>query len=183
MSPHETPTAGNASDFASALANRLPLLETERLRLRAPTLEDFPVWAQILCGPAGPHLGGPFTREEAFTEFCAVTGMWLLRGHGLWSVEDATETLLGFVHLGFEPGDQEPELGFLFSEGAEGKGYAQEAARALKDHALNELVMPSLVSYVDPANTRALRLAERLGASREADLDGATVWRHWGGRA
>ncbi|MEM7686654.1 MAG: GNAT family N-acetyltransferase [Paracoccaceae bacterium] len=180
MIAHEVPIAGPAAEFASRLSAQLPEIRTERLRLRATTLDDFAVWADIFCGSAGPFLGGPFTRDEAFTEFCAGTGMWLLRGHGPWAVEDLSGGVLGFVLIGFEAGDQEPELGFLFADAAQGRGYAEEAAIAARDHALQTLKMPSLVSYTDPANGRANRLVERLGAVREADLGGAHVWRHAG---
>lgn len=177
--PHETPISGPAADFAAALTAHLPVLETERLRLRAPRLADFDAWAEILCGPAGPHLGGPFTRDEAFAEFAATAGTWLLRGHGLWTVEPkAGGDPLGFVLIGFEAGDQEPELGWLFRPAAEGHGYAREAAAAARAHAAG-LRLPSLVSYVDPENARSARLAAALGARLDGNEDGSNVWRHW----
>jgi RimJ/RimL family protein N-acetyltransferase len=177
--PHERPIPGPAADFAATLAAELPVIETARLRLRAPCLSDFDAWAEILTGPAGPHLGGPFDRDDAFTEFAAACGLWLLRGHGVLTVEPlAGGQVLGFVLIGFEPGDQEPELGYLFRPMAEGQGYATEAARALRDHAVGPLGLATLVSYIDPENPRSIRLAERLGAVRAGDLDGAQVWLH-----
>ncbi len=177
--PHEQTVPGAAADFALALAAHLPVLETARLRLRAPALADFEPWAEILCGPAGPYLGGPFDRDAAFIEFAVSVGGWLLRGHGVWTVEQKTDgTVLGFVLIGFEPGDDEPELGFLFRPAAEGQGYAAEAATAALSHA-RSLGLPALVSYVATGNVRSHRLAERLGAWRDGELDGSTVWRHW----
>ncbi len=177
--PHETPIPGSAADFAAALAARLPVLETARLRLRAPRLADFDAWAQILTGPASVHLGGPFTRDEAFIEFATTVGLWLLRGHGVWTVERRDDPgPIGFVLIGFEPGDAEPELGFLFTPAAEGQGFAQEAALAARAHAFGPAGLPSLVSYIDPANARSRRLARRLGARLAGTLDGAEVWRH-----
>jgi RimJ/RimL family protein N-acetyltransferase len=177
--PWETVIPGPAADFAATLAARLPVIETARLRLRAPQLTDFDAWAEVFCGPAGAHLGGPFDRDAAFTEFTATCGLWLLRGHGLWTVESkAGGEVLGFVLIGFEAGDQEPELGYLFRPIAEGRGYATEAAAALRDHAFSGLGMARLVSYIDPANRRSQRVAERLGAVRAADHDGAQVWVH-----
>jgi RimJ/RimL family protein N-acetyltransferase len=129
--------------------------------------------------PAGPHLGGPFSRDDAFTEFAATCGLWLLRGHGLWTVElKAGGAVLGFVLIGFEPGDQEPELGYLFCPASEGQGFATEATMALRDHAFGALGMDRLVSYIAPENPRSARVAERLGAVRAADFDGAQVWVH-----
>jgi RimJ/RimL family protein N-acetyltransferase len=176
---HERPVPGPAADFAAILAKQLPVIETDRLRLRAPALSDFDAWAEIFTGPAGLHLGGPFDRDDAFTEFAATCGLWLLRGHGLWTVEPkAAGEVLGFVLIGFEPGDQEPELGYLFRSGAEGQGYASEAALALRDHAFLTLDLDRLVSYIDSDNLRSIRVAERLGAIQAADFKGAQVWIH-----
>lgn len=179
IAPHERPIPGRAADFAASLAAQMPVIETARLRLRTPHLADFAVWADILCGPAGPHLGGPFGRDDAFVEFAACCGMWLLRGFGVWTVEtrDGSQ-VLGFVLIGFEPGDREPELGFLFTPSAEGKGFAHEAALAARGHA-GSLGLPTLVSYIDPANTRSVGLARRLGARCDGAVDGSEVWRHF----
>jgi RimJ/RimL family protein N-acetyltransferase len=179
IAPHERPIPGPAADFAATLAAQLPVIETARLRLRAPLLSDFDAWAEIFCGPAGRHLGGPFDRDDAFTEFGATCGLWLLRGHGLWTVEPkAGGEVLGFVLIGFEPGDQEPELGYLFRPAAKGRGFATEAAAALRDHAFGALGLDRLVSYIDPKNPRSIRVAERLGAVRAGDFGGAQVWVH-----
>jgi RimJ/RimL family protein N-acetyltransferase len=177
--PHEIAVPGPAADFAARLSAQLPVIETARLRLRAPSLADFDAWAEIFTGPAGPHLGGPFSRDEAFTEFAATCGLWLLRGHGVLTVEPkAGGATLGFVLIGFEPGDQEPELGYLFRPAAEGQGFATEAAAALRDHAFGPLGMGRLLSYIDPENAGSIRVARRLGATRTADFDGAQVWVH-----
>lgn len=177
--PHEIAIPGPAADVAAALGAQLPVIETARLRLRAPNLADFEAWAEIFTGPAGPHLGGPFTRDEAFIEFATSCGLWLLRGHGVLTVEaKAGGDALGFVLIGFEPGDQEPELGYLFRPAAEGQGFATEAATALRDHAFDTLGMERLVSYIDPDNAGSVRVARRPGATRIAELDGAEVWVH-----
>lgn len=177
--PHECPIPGPAADFAAMLAAQLPVIETARLHLRAPRLEDFDAWAEILCGRAGPHLGGPFDREAAYVEFLASCGTWLLRGHGVWAVEPKTGgDVLGFVLLGFEPGDLEPELGYLFRPSSEGQGFATEAASATRDWGIAALGVDRLVSYVDPENTASVRLAGRLGAILEGEHDGSQVWVH-----
>lgn len=178
MAPHEVPIPGPAADFAATLSGLIPVLTTERLILRAPCLADFPVWAQILCGNSGPHLGGPFTREEAFTEFAAAIGLWLLRGHGTWTVETKNGQTAGFVLIGFEPGDREPELGFLFHVDYRGKGLAHEAACAARSHAFDRLDMPTLVSMIDPENKQSQRVAQRLGARLDGTIDGDQIWRH-----
>lgn len=179
MNPHEVPIPGLAADFAADLRARLPVLETERTRLRAPVLSDFDAWAEVLCGPATEFLGGPCSRDDAFMEFAASVGGWLLRGHGPWTVEDRTTgEVLGFVILGFEPGDAEVELGYLFRPSGQGRGLATEAVAAARAHALDHLRLPSLVSYVASGNARSHALARRLAAVADGELSGCTIWRH-----
>jgi RimJ/RimL family protein N-acetyltransferase len=182
--PHLIPRPGPAAAFAKTLRARLPRIESERCILRAPELEDATHWIEILVADREGHLGGPFTPAAAFTDFAATVGLWLLRGHGLWTVTNREGTVLGFVLIGFEPGDREPELGFLFCAHARGKGYAKEAAAAARAHALGPLGLDALVSYVDPSNIASRRLAERLGARYDGlmGFDGTVerveVWRH-----
>jgi RimJ/RimL family protein N-acetyltransferase len=171
--PHEMPPTGATAALAIGLQHMVPEIATERTRLRALRMEDFPAWAEILCSPRAAWMDGPYSRDDAFVEFEATAGAWLLRGHGGWTVEDrAAGEVLGFVCLNLEPSDQEPELGFFFREGAEGRGLAFEAASAARDWAWAQ-GLPSLVSYVDPDNARSAALAQRLGASRDAKAEAA----------
>lgn len=173
----ETPRNGHAAAFALQLQDQLPLLVTERLLLRAPKVEDFEAFARIACTERGQSFGGPMSREDAWADFTQMTATWLLHGHGVWTIGRAGE-IAGFVLLGFEPGDREPELGFLLLPHAEGDGIAFEAATAAQDHAFNSLGWTTLVSYIDPENTRAQRLATRLGAVLDGRVDDAQVWRY-----
>jgi RimJ/RimL family protein N-acetyltransferase len=58
-----------------------------------------------------------------------------------------------------------------------------EAAAAARDHAIHVLNLPSLVSYIAPANQRSAALAARIGAVKDSVLDGWDVWRHHPKRA
>ena len=183
IAPHERPSTGPAAALAARLQALIPVIETERLRLRAPRIGDFDAYAGIACGPRGEGIGGPMSREDAWADFMQVTGTWLLRGHGGWTIEDrATGELLGFVLIGFEPGDREPELGFLLTRDAEGRGIATEAAAAARDHGFGPLGLSSMVSYVHENNRRSIALAERLGGVREIpddwDEPDTLVFRH-----
>ncbi len=182
--PHLIPIPGLAADFAARLRGALPVLQTPRTRLRAPALEDAELWCRILSDDAAGHLGGPFDLDAAFTEFAATVGLWLLRGHGVWTVTDHAGARLGFVLVGFEPGDREPELGFLFAAHARGAGLAFEAALAARNWAFGAAGLPGLVSYIAPGNAAPVRLAGRLGARLEGvagwdtDPEPAQIWRH-----
>lgn len=180
--PCETPPTGTAARLAACMSAAVPRLETDRLILRAPDLTDFDAYASIAASPRGQYLQIP-DREAAWLDFCQMVAGWALRGHGLWSVTARSDgRLLGFVVLGFEPGDPEPELGFMLTSDGEGRGFAREAAIAARRYAFARLGWTTLVSFVDERNDRSRHLAERLGAqleSRIADADGITlVYRH-----
>ena len=168
--PHEAPPTGAAAAFAARLQAMPPRLETPRLVLRAPMIEDFQPFAGIMLSDRAAFMVGeaPYTRDNAWFEFTHCVAGWLLRGHGMWTIE-AREggEVLGFVLIHMEPGDREPELGWFLTEAAEGHGYALEASRAVRDWGLGDLGLASLVSYIDPPNARSIRLAERLGAWRD----------------
>ena len=155
---------------AAEFAALIPTLETERLTLRAPKPADFPLYADIRCGERGVGIGGPFKRDDAWWDFVQLASGWVLHGHGGWAVETKDGALVGFALIGFEPGDQEPELGYLFAKSAEGNGYATEAAGAVKAYAFNDLRLPTLVSYITIGNARSERVAERLGATKQGTL-------------
>lgn len=163
--PHEAPPTGEAAAEAARLQAALPRLETARLILRAPRIEDFALYGAILMSDRAVHMDGPLSRRAAWLDFCQCVACWHLRGYGLWTIEARDGgAVLGFIPTCFEDGDQEPELGWLIDQAAEGRGIAHEAAQAVKAWALDTLALPALVSYIDPPNARSIRLAERLGA-------------------
>jgi RimJ/RimL family protein N-acetyltransferase len=178
MMPWTSPLTPGMDRQATTVAAAVPVLHTERLTLRAPRLADFAAYAAIACTDRGVHIGGPFTEEDAWADFCCMVANWLLRGHGNWVIETHAGKAVGFVLIGFEPGDAEPELGWFLSEEAEGQGYATEAALAARDHAFAALGMDRLVSYIDPQNATSRLVAQRLDATCEGELDGSQVWVH-----
>jgi ribosomal-protein-alanine N-acetyltransferase len=162
----------------------IPVIETARLRLRAPEARDFDAYAAFRGSDRARALGGPFTREQAFTQFSALIGHWVMRGFGRWIVADkASDAPLGVVGILYPEGWPEPELAWSLFDGAEGRGVAHEAAAAARDHAYGPLGMTTLISLVASDNPRSEALARRLGArpdgSRAVPGHGATpVWRH-----
>ena len=161
----ETMPQGVAAEMANQFAMMVPELRTKRLQLRAPRPEDFAVYAEIACGSRGKGIGGPMSRDEAWYDFGSLASGWMLRGHGGWTITlKGNSEAIGFVLIGAEPGDEEPELGYLIAEAFEGKGYASEAAAAVRDYAFDTLRLPGLVSYIFPSNAPSIAVAKRLGA-------------------
>ena len=74
------------------------------------------------------------------------------------------------------------ELAWHLFEGAEGNGYATEAALAVKYWARETLGISTLHSYIDVGNTASQAVAQRLGAVRDgtraAHEPDAEVWVH-----
>ena len=144
----------------------IPTIETERLTLRAPRLDDFELFAAHMASPRSVYEDGPLDRARAWKEFASARGLWDLRGYGAWSIVDrASGAYLGEAGL-YQPAHYpEPEIGWMVLAEAEGKGLASEAALAARGWAYDSLGLTTLVSYIDPGNDRSIRLARRLGAT------------------
>jgi len=143
----------------------IPSLTTERLTLRPPCLADVPPYTAIMQSARATHMGGPFSEEDTWLDFCAGVAGWHLRGYGMWSA-DLSETgeFVGMIFLHRDFGDPENELGWILTEAAEGKGYAVEAALAAREYGYKTLGWETVVSYIDRENQRSIKVAERLDA-------------------
>ena len=131
------------------------------------------------------YMGGPFTTDVAWGMFCADHAQWSLFGLGALMIENTTSgQCLGQVGINSGPLFPECELGWLLYPESEGQGFAYEAAIALRAWSLGVQHIETLVSYVDPDNTRSSRLAERLGATLDANAQRPDpydlVYRHYG---
>jgi RimJ/RimL family protein N-acetyltransferase len=57
-----------------------PTLETERLFLRPPALEDFPRWAEFQADPETTRfIGGVQSKHQVWRTMASVAGMWALQ--------------------------------------------------------------------------------------------------------
>jgi RimJ/RimL family protein N-acetyltransferase len=162
-----------------------PVIETERLRLRPHRLEDFAPFAAFYASDAARFIGGPLSAERAWHAFAADVGAWDLLGSGAWGLEEkATGALAGQLAANRAPHFPEPEIGWILLPGFEGRGYATEAARAVRDFAYRALGWETAVSYVDPCNCRSIALARRLGCTEDGAAEplhrGDIVFRHPG---
>lgn len=147
----------------------VPTIVTERLLLRPMTADDWEPYSALMLSERARYMGGPFSVKVAWGMFCADHAQWDLFGAGALMLEDRdTRACLGQVGINSGPLFPEKEIGWLVFPEAEGRGYAFEAASALRDWARTVRRLNTLVSYVDPQNERSCRLAERLGAT----LDG-----------
>ena len=143
-------------------------LSTARLRLRDLRPSDAPFVLALMNEPAfiefigdrNVHTvveaaryisGGPWTRPGA-------------PGGGLNAVERLdTGELIGICGLLKRDTLPDPDSGFAFLRAHWSKGYAFEAATAVRDYARDVLKLPRLLAITSPDNTASRRLLERLG--------------------
>jgi RimJ/RimL family protein N-acetyltransferase len=162
-----------------------PSLETERLILRGPKAQDWPIWRDFAMSGRAQYIGGPFDASKAWRALGHVIGMWELRGFGSFVITPRdSDRAIGLTGPWYPIEWPEPELGWtIWAPELEGKGLAFEAASAARRYAYDSLGWTTAVSYIDPANARSIALAERLGATRDtaavAPNDNADlVYRH-----
>lgn len=142
--------------------------------MRPISAEDFPHWRAFYASDHSHFVGGPKSAEDAWWKLAGFIGHWAMTGFGYWSVETREGAYLGRVGLEQPVGWPEPELGWSFLPEAGGKGYATEAALALRAFERARLGVTEIISYVHFNNAASARVAERLGAW----LDKATkaIW-------
>ncbi|MDX6485543.1 MAG: hypothetical protein QOF43_696 [Gaiellaceae bacterium] len=79
-------------------------------------------------------------------------------------------------------GNAVTELGWALSRREWGRGYATEAARAVREWGYAERGLERLISLIDPRNVRSIRVADKLGAVPEQMISThhgpAIVWVH-----
>jgi len=155
----------------------IPTLETDRLILRAPTEDDFPVYAAFFADADAAHFyGGPMRADQAWRQLALDLGHWQLRGYGRWAVEErASGTMVGGCGLWWADGWPRSELTWWLAPAARGKGYASEASRAAIAFGYDTLNWDLVETHMDDANDPARRLALRLGGTviaREQFPDG-----------
>lgn len=149
----------------------VPVVETERLRLRGHELADFEACAAMWAHPETTRFisGKPSTREESWARFTRYPGHWHLLGHGYWLIEDkVTGAYLGEGGFGsfkreIEPPLDAPEQGWAIVPGQHGKGYALEAVRGMIGWAEPHFGRTDFVCMIAPENAPSLRLAEKVG--------------------
>jgi RimJ/RimL family protein N-acetyltransferase len=165
-----------------------PVLDTERLILRAPSHADFDAFAPFVTSDRARFIGGGADKDtgHAWRVLAILSGHWHLRGFGTFVMEErATGRPVGSAGPWF-PGDwPERELGWtIWSAEDEGRGFAREAVTELRRHVYADLGWDTAVSYIDARNARSLALARRLGCTRDEGAappdrdEPVEVWRH-----
>ncbi|HET7228479.1 MAG TPA: GNAT family N-acetyltransferase [Longimicrobium sp.] len=144
-----------------------PRLETERLVLRLPALEDFDRWAEMMADEnAARFIGGVARKPATWRSMMLMAGAWALTGVAMFSViEKASGLWIGRIGPWQPYGWPGPEIGYGLHPDAWGKGYAVEAAAATMDYAFDVLGWADVIHCINPQNTASRRVAQRLGST------------------
>ena len=152
--------------------DRLPTIETPRLRLRWLEDRDVPALYRIFGDPEAMRYWScpPLEDERAAAMLLAE-----IHEHAAkdtlyqWGVADRTsDEVIGTCTLhAISVPHRRAELGFAVHRALWGRGYASEAARAAVEFAFGEMNLHRLEADVDPRNHASLRCLEKLGFRKE----------------
>ncbi|MCM2294311.1 GNAT family N-acetyltransferase [Allorhizobium sp. BGMRC 0089] len=150
----------------------VPVLETPRLRLREPRIEDFEDIATMWADENVVRFitGKPSGRSDSWSRLLRHIGHWQALSYGYWSVEER-ETGRFCGHIGFAEHKRDitpsiegvPEIGWVLATHAHGRGIATEAVAAAVQWGDRHFSEPRTVCLFDPDNAASMRVAEKNG--------------------
>lgn len=153
-------------------AVQVPVLETERLKLRGHGMDDFVPCAAMWGDPiVTRHIGGrPLSEEESWSRLLRYVGHWAVLGFGYWVVEEkATGNFIGEIGFADYKRDLQPslgdapEIGWVFATQSHGRGYATEAVRAAVAWGDEHFGPRQTHCIIHPENLASMRVAEKCG--------------------
>ena len=143
-----------------------PTIETARLILRPPTLEDFKPFAEFMADDASKFVGGPQPESAAWRNWLSITGAWTLQGYSMFSwIEKGSGAWVGRGGPWNPVGWPGPDVGWVTAKHAQRKGYAKEAATAAITWAFDNLGWTEVIHCIDPANAPSIAVAKSLGSA------------------
>jgi RimJ/RimL family protein N-acetyltransferase len=141
-------------------------LETPRLILRVPRLEDLEPWAAMMADEdAARFIGGTMPRPVTWRGLMTMIGAWHATGFAMFSViEKSTGRWVGRLGPWMPDGWPGPEVGWAIARECWGRGYAPEGAAAAMDWAFDTLGWTDVIHSIDPANVASQQVARKLGS-------------------
>jgi len=147
-------------------------LETERLSLRHLTAQDAEFLIELLNDPSFiRNIGDRGVRTVQDAQTYVQNGpaaSYAKNGFGLDLVilKDTGEPI-GLCGLIKRPTLDDVDIGYAYLPRYWSKGYAVEAASAVKQYAQNVIGLNRLVAIVDPLNLGSIRVLEKIGFTFE----------------
>lgn len=146
----------------------MKILETERLLLRQFSTHDAAFILELLNEPSFiQNIGDRGVRTLADANSYISNGpvaSYAKNGFGLYLVAlKETSESIGMCGLIKRAGLDDVDVGYAFLPRFWSKGYAMEAARAVKEYAKDVVGLRRIVAITDPANEASIRVLEKLG--------------------
>lgn len=149
------------------------IMETDRLALRQMNENDEDHLMQIFSDPvAMQYYPSTKTREQARRWIQWNLNNYEKHGTGLWICELKEEgTFVGQCGIVPQTVDErsEMEIGYLFVRAHWGKGFATEAAMAVKEYGFTTMGRSRLISMIYKPNMPSMGVAKRIGMSFEKE--------------
>lgn len=151
------------------------MIETSRLLLRPPTIDDAGFLLRLVNEPSWlQYIGDRNVHSLEEAENYLLNGSirsYNERGFGFDIVIlKSSEAPIGMVGLVKRDFLDHVDLGFAFVPEHTGQGYAFEAANAMMHHAFHNLGLEKLAAITSPDNERSIRLLKKLGFSLEITI-------------
>jgi RimJ/RimL family protein N-acetyltransferase len=139
-------------------------VETSRLILRPPRLEDLDAWAAMMADPeTARFIGGTMPRAVTWRSIMTMIGSWHANGFAMFSVIDKeTGRWIGRVGPWMPEGWPGTEIGWAVVREYWGRGFATEAAAASIDWAFDHLGWTQIIHSIAPDNAASERVARKL---------------------
>jgi RimJ/RimL family protein N-acetyltransferase len=142
----------------------IPVLETKRLTLRAPLLEDAKTVAALVndrrIAENVARIPHPYRKSDAES---FIAGANKPDGEAVFLITLHDETIIGACGLMLQDKEQAPELGYWLGVEHWGQGYATEALHAVIDYAFTDLGYPALSAAARVTNPLSRRVLEKCG--------------------
>lgn len=146
------------------------LIETERLFLREMNESDFEALFAVLGDPENmQHYPYSFDEERVRAWICRNIERYHIFGFGLWAVclKDTGEMIgdcgLTMQNIG---NTIKPEIGYHIRKDMQRRGYAREAASAVRDWTFENLPFNVVFSYMKYTNEPSARTAMSYGCHK-----------------
>lgn len=149
-------------------------IETERLKLRQFRESDWKdLHAYYSDREATQYtVGRAFTEGDTWRTLCSMIGHWQIRGYGPYAVEEKqSEKVIGVAGFWYPIDWPSPEIKWALTREHWGKGFAQEAARAVQKVGRKHLPDVSLISLIHAENFPSQKLAMAVGATLEREME------------
>ena len=154
----------------------VPILKTQRLRLRSWQPQDTDAFARMNAHPEVMHdYGGPISRADSDAKFDRYTSAFEEHGFGRWLIETPAGDYLGYCGVmrayPGHPLGAHHEIGWRLVRHAWGYGYATEAARVGLEDVFQRIGLVEVLAYTAADNVRSQAVMARLDLERDPTRD------------